>query len=99
MPAKNHSEPVKSQADIPEDEIELIDLLRVIWKWKYLIIGGTVVCALTAVIIGFYTQPIYQVSMVLKSGINKVSVDGKPAYLDSVEEFERFEKPARLPIL
>jgi hypothetical protein len=31
MPA-NHSEPVKSQTDIPEDEIELIDLLRVIWK-------------------------------------------------------------------
>ena len=31
MPA-NHSEPVKSRTDIPKDEIELIDLLRVIWK-------------------------------------------------------------------
>jgi hypothetical protein len=36
MPA-NHPEPMKSQTDISEDEIELIDLLRVIWKWKYLI--------------------------------------------------------------
>ena len=87
MPA-NHSEPVKSQIDIPEDEIELIDLLRIIWKWKYLIIGGTAVCALVAVIIGFNMQPIYQVSMVLKSGINKIGVDGKPAYSDSVEEFK-----------
>ncbi len=87
MPA-NQSEPVKSQTDIPEDEIELIDLLRVIWKWKYLIIGGTVVCALAAVIISFYMQPIYQISMVLKSGINKVGADGKPVYLDSVENFQ-----------
>jgi len=89
MPA-NHSEPMKSRTDIPEDEIELIDLLRVIWKWKYLIIGGTVVCALAAVIIGFYMQPIYQVSMVLKSAINKVGVDGKPVYFDSVENFKYF---------
>ena len=87
MPA-NHPEPVKNQTDIPEDEIELIDLLRVIWKWKYLIIIGTAVCALAAVIISFNLQPIYQVSMVLKSGIYKVGVDGKPVFSDSVEEFK-----------
>ena len=50
MPA-NNSEPVKSQTNIPEDEIELIDLLRVIWKWKYLIIGGTFVFGIVAAII------------------------------------------------
>ena len=85
---ENQSEPVKNRTDILEDEIELIDLLRVIWKWKYLIIGGTVVCALAAVIISFYMQPIYQISMVLKSGINKVDVGGKRVYLDSVEDFK-----------
>jgi len=87
MPA-NQSEPVKSKTYIPEDEIELIDLLRIIWKWKYLIIGGTVLFALAAVIISFNVQPIYQVSMVLKSGINKVGADGEPVYIDSVEEFK-----------
>ena len=87
MPA-NNSEPAKSQTDIPEDEIELIDLLRVIWKWKYLIIIGTAVCALAAVTISFNMQQIYQVNMVLKSGINKVGADGKPAYLASVEGFK-----------
>ena len=87
MPA-NHSEPVQSQTDIPEDEIELIDLLRVIWKWKYLITGGTVVCALAAVIISFYMQPIYQVSMVLKSGINTAGLKENSVYLDSVENFK-----------
>ena len=88
MPATQHSEFVNSQTDIPVDEIELIDLLKVIWKWKYLIIGGTVVCALAAVIISISMQPIYQVSMVLKSGVYKVGDDGNPVYLDSAEEFK-----------
>ncbi len=37
----------------PEDEIELMDYLLVIWKWKYLIIAGTFAFALTAAIISF----------------------------------------------
>ena len=88
MPAMQHSEFVNSPTDVPVDGIELIDILRVIWKWKYLIIVGTAVCALAAVIISFYMQPIYQVNMVLKSGIYKVGVDGKPVYLDSVVDFK-----------
>ena len=28
-----------------EDEIELMDYLLVKWKWKYLILAGTIVCA------------------------------------------------------
>ena len=88
MPTKHHSEPLNGRTDIPEDEIELIDLLRVLWKWKYLITGGTAICTLAAVIISFYMQPIYQVNMVLKSGIYKVGVDGKPVYLDSVVDFK-----------
>ena len=35
-----------------EDEIELIDYLRVMWKWKWLIIGGTLLCILTVAIYG-----------------------------------------------
>lgn len=87
MPA-NQSEPVKSQTNIPEDEIELIDLLRVIWKWRYLVIIGTAVSALAAVAISFNIQPIYQAKMVLKPGIYKVGSDGKRDYLDSVEEIK-----------
>jgi len=29
----------------PEDEIELMDYLLVIWKWKYLILAGTLTFA------------------------------------------------------
>ena len=38
-----------------EDEIELMDYLLVIWKWKYLILAGTVICALIVYIISFTT--------------------------------------------
>jgi len=34
----------------PEDEIELMDYLLVIWKWKYLILAGTLVFGLVAAI-------------------------------------------------
>ena len=88
MPEYHQTDPMQNGTVIPGDEIEIIDLLRVIWKWKYLIIGGTVACALAAVMISFYMQPIYQVSMVLKSGIYKVGVDGKPVYFTSVIEFK-----------
>ena len=39
-----------------EDEIELIDYLLVIWKWKYLIIIGTLVFGFSAAIISFDTR-------------------------------------------
>ena len=90
MPA-NHSEPVQSQTDIPEDEIELIDLLRVIWKWKYLIIGGTIVCALAAAIISFAMPKIYSIDMIIEPGILNIISGGGEAnrvYIDSPEKIK-----------
>ena len=51
-----------------EDEIELIDYLRVVWKWKWLIIGGTLLCILVVAMYGF-TRPVvkmYKVSAVIE---------------------------------
>ena len=36
-----------------DDEIELMDYLLVLWKWKYIILAGTFVFALVAAIISF----------------------------------------------
>ena len=77
MPAKHYSKPVKSQTDIPEDEIELIDLLRVIWKWKYLIIGGTFVFGLVAVIISLNMTKIYSVDTIVEPGILNINPANK----------------------
>ena len=51
-----------------EGEIELIDYLRVMWRWKWLIVGGTLLCILAVAIYGF-TRPsvkMYKVSAIIE---------------------------------
>ena len=67
-----------------EDEINLIDLLRVLWKWKWLIIGGTVICAIIAAVISLQMPRIYEISTVIEPGIAGVKDDGTFIYIDSV---------------
>jgi len=67
-----------------EDEINLIDLLRVLWKWKWLIIGGTVICAIIAAVISLQMPRIYEISTVIEPGIAGVKNDGSFMLIDSV---------------
>ena len=71
-----------------EDEIELIDILRVIWKWKYLIIAGTVAFGLIATIISFNMTKIYSIDMVLRPGILNFGEQGKNIYIDSPDNIK-----------
>ena|GEM_PF-1669017 len=66
-----------------EDEIELMDYLKVIWKWKYLILVGTLVCAIGAAVVSLNMTKVYGISTVLQPGILKVTEDGKISYIDS----------------
>ena len=66
-----------------EDEIELMDYLKVLWKWKYLILVGTLVCAIGAAVVSLNMTKVYGISTVLQPGILKVSEDGKVTYIDS----------------
>jgi len=84
----NQSEPVSKQSDYPEDEIELIDLLRVIWKWKYLIIGGTIVCAIAAMLISSIMPKIYRIETVIRPGILSFGEDGKSIYIDTPDNIK-----------
>jgi capsular polysaccharide biosynthesis protein len=71
-----------------DDEIELIDYLRVIWKWKYLILGGTVVCALMTVVIGFSMPKVYRTDTVLQLSVVKIDKNGKKIYIDSPKKIK-----------
>jgi len=66
-----------------EDEIELMDYLRVIWKWKYLIVAGTLICAVAAGVISFSMPKVYRISMVLRPGMLTRNEDGNAVYVDS----------------
>lgn len=71
------------------DEIALIDLLRVIWKWKWLIIAGTLICVVAAVVYAYQLPKIYQVDMIIEPGIISINDTGGVVYLDSPENISR----------
>ena len=71
-----------------EDEIGLIDILRVIWKWKYFIIFGTIACSLIAAIISFNMNKIYSIDMVLRPGLLSIGAEGKNVYIDSPQNIK-----------
>ena len=60
-----------------EDEIQLMDYLKVLWKWKYLILLGTLACAVISGIISFNMTKIYQVKMAVAPGLLKIEDGGK----------------------
>jgi len=71
-----------------EDEIELIDILRVIWNWKHLIIGGALICSMIAAITSVTMRKIYRVDMMLRPGIIGVDEKGKNVYIDSPQNIK-----------
>ena len=70
-----------------EDEIELIDILRVIWKRKYLIMGGMVACGLIAAIISLSMPKTYMITMILEPGIVTIKANNN-YYIDSPENIK-----------
>ena len=66
-----------------EDEVELIDYLRVIWKWKWLIVGGALICAIIAAVINLQMPRVYEISTIIKPGIAGIDDKGKLIYVDS----------------
>ena len=76
--------PMQNNYYYPEDEIELIDYLRVLWKWKWLIIAGTLICAVVAAVISLQMPRIYEISTVIEPGITGVKDNGSYMYIDSV---------------
>jgi LPS O-antigen subunit length determinant protein (WzzB/FepE family) len=76
------------RVDHPKDEIELIEILQVLWKWKYLILFGTLICAGIGAGISLMMPKIYRVSMILQPAVLEISRAGKTIYIDSPENIK-----------
>lgn len=87
MDETQQREPTRYREDRFEDEIELIDYLRVVWKWKYLIVLGTLICAVAAGAISFSMPKVYRIDMVIRPGILARS-SGKNVYVDTAENIK-----------
>lgn len=72
-----------------EDEINLIDLLRVIWKWKWLIAVGTLICVVVAIVFSYLLPKVYQVDMMVEPGIIDIRDNGAFIFLDLPENISR----------
>lgn len=72
-----------------DQEVELIDYLRVIWKRKGLIIGGTLVAAAAVLVVSLSVPKTYEVSRTLKIGKLPGSIqEGKVIEGKSIESRE-----------
>jgi len=72
-----------------EDEVNLIDYLRILWKWKWLIIAGTFLCVIITAVISFQMPKIYEVSAVIEPGIIGFNKEGNFIYIDSSANISR----------
>ena len=72
-----------------EDDIQLIDYLSVIWKWKWLIFGGTLICGLIAILASLMMPKTYEVVMSIQPGVISVSSKGAFMRMDSVDNMRR----------
>ncbi len=88
-PARHRAEDPNDHRYYPDDEIELMDYLLVIWKWKYIILLGTFSFALAAAIISFMQPQMHRSNIVLKPETFKIDSgrynNGKKVFISSVE--------------
>jgi uncharacterized protein involved in exopolysaccharide biosynthesis len=73
------SEQMEIGSKASDDEIELIDIFRVIWKWKYLILVGTLICAIVTAIVSSKKQITFSLETILRVNpiMSIVSVSNK----------------------
>ena len=88
MSARQQTQPTYRRRRDFEDEIELMDYLRVMWKWKYLIMAGSFICAIVGGVISFSMPKVYRINMVLKPGVLTISQAGKEVYIDSAQNIK-----------
>ncbi|UCF91872.1 MAG: hypothetical protein JSW39_26975 [Desulfobacterales bacterium] len=88
MDDSRQSEAEIQRIDEFDDEIELIDILLVIWRHRYLIMGGTLACTLIVAVLSLLMPKIYSVDMVLRPGILEIGGDGKNVYIDTAENIK-----------
>jgi capsular polysaccharide biosynthesis protein len=71
-----------------KDEIELIEILHVVWKWKYLILVGTLGCALIAGVVSWNSPRVYRISMVFQPAVVRIDEWGRKIQMDSADNMK-----------
>ena len=67
-----------------DDEVELIDVLRVLWDRKWLIVGGTLACGLLGLAVSQLMVPMYEATVTMMISQPKLQADQETALPTSV---------------
>lgn len=71
-----------------EDELEFMEILLAIWRWKYLIIGITTFIMSATFFVVLFAGNIYRASMIIKPAILISALDGSEEYVESPENIK-----------
>jgi len=71
-----------------DDEIDLIAIWRTLWRWKWFIVGITLICSILAVYITLYRLPVlYKSEAVLQPTLSQDSLGSFRATLGKLSQF------------
>lgn len=68
-----------------DNEIELIDYITLMWRWRRAILTGTLACILVAFVISYLMPKIYRITMTVRPGIIGYDNIGKRMNVESAD--------------
>ena len=71
-----------------DDQIGVITLMRLMWKWKIVILAGILVCALAALLISMLMPHVYDVDMLVENVQIGTGQEGKRVYLGDLKDLK-----------
>ena len=74
---------------MPEERIELIDYLRIIWKWRWVIMLVTLICVIVSGVVSFRLPKIYRATTIIEVG--RIFIPGKGLVQREIKEIEDIE--------
>ena len=69
-----------------QGDFDFFDLLRILWKRRYIILFGTAAIVVIIAILSFTMPKVYRSQTVLKPGLSHIDTKRKWVQLDSPEE-------------
>ncbi len=66
-----------------DDFFDLADVLRVIWKWKYIIIAGVFVFTVIVAVVSINAKKVYRLEMTIRPGNLSIGEQGNIIHIDS----------------
>lgn len=79
---------MNTQNENRENEIELIDILKIIYKWKLMIFLITFLVVGTTFILSAKMDKIYRVKLTIAPGVLEITENDKKIFVDSVENIQ-----------